>query len=102
MSPKSLTTGLSTKAVMIHVGTRLRAVRLRAGKSQEAVAIAAGIHRTEVGLIERGKRMPRYDTILKLAGSLEVEPSEFFEGMRWVADHRARGGRFATRLNGDG
>lgn len=80
---------------MAHVGSNLRAARTNAGKSQEAVADGAGIHRTEVGLIERGKRIPRYDTIVKLAGSLKVEPGEFFLGVRWVAsEHGAKGGRF--------
>jgi transcriptional regulator with XRE-family HTH domain len=33
-----------------------------------------------VDLIERGKRMPRFDTLLKLAGARGIEPGEFFPG----------------------
>ena len=64
-------------------GERLRRARTEAGLSQEEVAVRASIHRTEVGLLERGERTPRIDTALKLAGALEVELEELLEGIRW-------------------
>jgi transcriptional regulator with XRE-family HTH domain len=79
---------------MAQVGANLRTVRKRANQSQEATAYAGNMHRTEVGLIERGKRMPRFDTLLKLAGALGVEPAEFFRGVHWVPDRAAKGGCF--------
>lgn len=88
--------GLDTDDLMAHVGANLRAVRKRARRSQEETAFGAGIHRTEVGLIERGKRMPRYDTLIKLAGSLEVEPAVFFKGVRWTPARIAKGGHFES------
>ncbi|MGD9735211.1 MAG: helix-turn-helix domain-containing protein [Solirubrobacterales bacterium] len=89
---------MDTEDLMAHVGAKLRAARKKHGHSQEQVAALAGIHRTEVGLIERGQRMPRYDTLLKLAGAIGVEPGEFFQGARWVPDLRPgkKGGQFET------
>jgi transcriptional regulator with XRE-family HTH domain len=36
-----------------------------------------------IALLERGLRSPRLDTIVKLAGALEVEPCELLRGMAW-------------------
>jgi len=57
--------------------------RERAGFSQEALADRASIHRTEVGLFEGGKRTPRIDTLVKVAGGLGVPPGELLEGIEW-------------------
>lgn len=64
-------------------GKNLRAARMRAGLSQEEAAFGAGLHRTEIGLLERGERLPRIDTTVKLAGSLSVPPAELLVGMEW-------------------
>jgi transcriptional regulator with XRE-family HTH domain len=64
-------------------GENLERLRCRADLSQEELGFRAGLHRTEVGMLERGARMPRLDTIVKLAGGLEVEPAELLEGMIW-------------------
>jgi DNA-binding XRE family transcriptional regulator len=52
--------------------------------SQEELGLLASLHRTEIGLLERGARCPRIDTLLKLTGSLEVPTDELLEGMRWT------------------
>jgi transcriptional regulator with XRE-family HTH domain len=57
--------------------------RGRAGISQEALAARASVHRTDVGLFEGGKRIPRTDTLVKVAGGLGVPPSELLEGIEW-------------------
>jgi transcriptional regulator with XRE-family HTH domain len=62
-------------------GTNLAAERKKAGISQEQLAFRAGIHRTEVSLIERGLREPRLETLLKLARGLEVLPATLIEGI---------------------
>jgi transcriptional regulator with XRE-family HTH domain len=41
------------------LGRNLLLARKRAGMSQETVAIGAGLHRTEIGLLERGERVPK-------------------------------------------
>lgn len=44
--------------------------RARKGLSQEALAEAAGIHHTYVGLVERGERQPTLDVADRLARAL--------------------------------
>ena len=48
----------------------LRRERMAAGLSQEALAHAAGLHRTYVGMIERGLRNPTLDAASALVGAL--------------------------------
>jgi transcriptional regulator with XRE-family HTH domain len=62
-------------------GSNLRGERKRAGLSQEDLAFKAGLHRTEVSLIERGEREPRLETILKLSRGLEVLPATLIDGI---------------------
>ena len=66
----------------------LRRSRRRMDLSQEDLALLASMHRTEIGLLEGGKRTPRIDTLIRLAGSLEVRPEALLEGIQWVPDHR--------------
>ena len=53
-------------------GAHVRALRERAGLSQEALAAKAGIHRTYMGGVERGERTPCLRNILRLADALGV------------------------------
>jgi putative transcriptional regulator len=46
--------------------------------SQEALARAAKLHRTYMGLIERGKANPTLDMVDKLAKALKVPPERLF------------------------
>ncbi len=48
----------------------VRRHRARGGLSQEALAEAAGIHHTYVGLLERGKRTPTIDVAERVARAL--------------------------------
>lgn len=67
----------------VRFGENLKRTRRLAVMSQEELARRAGLHRTEIGLLEHGGRLPRLDTILKLEGSLGVQPGELFHGIRW-------------------
>lgn len=64
-------------------GANLRVARKRAGLSHEEAGIRASLHRTEVGLLERGERTPRIDTAVKLAGAVGVSIAELFDGIAW-------------------
>jgi transcriptional regulator with XRE-family HTH domain len=68
------------------------AVELRcvAGLSQFETGSRAGLHRTEVSLLERGLRMPMFDTILRLAGAVEADPRDLLEGLSWELDRGRR------------
>lgn len=62
------------------VGENLRRHRRKAGLSQDDVAWRSGLHRTEVSLIELGKRTPRVDTLVRFAGAIGITPAEAFKG----------------------
>jgi transcriptional regulator with XRE-family HTH domain len=62
----------------------LRASRKRAGLSQEALGFRASLHRTEIGLLERGARVPRIDTLIKLAAALDVPSGDLVRGIEWA------------------
>lgn len=72
-------------------GRNLNRCRKRAGLSQEELAVRASLHRTEIGLLERGERLPRIDTAIKLAGALSVPPAELIEGIDWSPGSTSRG-----------
>jgi transcriptional regulator with XRE-family HTH domain len=60
----------------------LRSHRERAGLSQEALAEACNLHRTEISLLERCKRSPRLETLVILAQGLGLaSPGELLEGI---------------------
>jgi transcriptional regulator with XRE-family HTH domain len=62
----------------------LRRHRLRLGLSQERLAEICELDRTAISLLERRKRTPRLDTIVRLARGLGLSsPCELLEGMRW-------------------
>jgi transcriptional regulator with XRE-family HTH domain len=64
-------------------GRNLAYCRRRAKLSQEELAVRASLHRTAVGQLERGERVARVDTVIKLAGSLGIAAGELFDGMGW-------------------
>jgi transcriptional regulator with XRE-family HTH domain len=58
------------------LGIAVRTLRERRGMSQEALADAAGLHRTYVGGIERGERNVGFQNIVRVAAALAVSPGE--------------------------
>jgi len=65
------------------LGQNIARARKGAGMSQETVAVRAGLHRTEIGLIERAERIPKIDTLLKVAGAMSVSPDQLLRGIAW-------------------
>lgn len=57
-------------------GWALRKLRKQKGLSQEALALEAGIERNYVSLLELGKYSASIKIIFKLAGALDVAPSQ--------------------------
>jgi transcriptional regulator with XRE-family HTH domain len=74
-------------------GRNLSRARRRSQLSQEELGIRATLHRTEIGLLERGERLPRIDTMIKVAGALEIAPAELIKGIEW-SPGSTRAGRF--------
>lgn len=79
-------------------GENLMLIRRRAKLSQEELGFRASLHRTEIGQLERGDRLPRIDTLVKLAGALSVPPGDLLKGVAWSSG-ATRLGRF--RISGD-
>jgi DNA-binding XRE family transcriptional regulator len=63
-------TSLDTSHLERIFGQVVREVRLKVGISQEELADRAGLHRTYVSLLERGKRNPSLNVIQALAAAL--------------------------------
>jgi len=70
--------------IAANFGRNLARCRKRAKLSQEELAVRASLHRTAVGQLERGERVARVDTLIKLAGSLGIPPGELLDGMGWA------------------
>jgi transcriptional regulator with XRE-family HTH domain len=60
-------------------GQRVRELRKLKKMSQEELAYAAGLDRTYIGSVERGRRNISLMNILKIADALEVKPSLLLE-----------------------
>ena len=62
---------------MVDVWTRLiRALRTKENMTLEEAADAAGIHRTHLGLVERGERQPTLSVAIQISKALGFELSE--------------------------
>ena len=72
-------------------GDNLKRVRREAGVSQDELAVRASVHRTEISQLERGLRVARIDTLIKLAASLEASPAELLAGIAWEPGDVRRG-----------
>lgn len=57
-------------------GKVLRELRLAAGKSQEALALDAGLERTFISMLELGQRCPTLRTLNALSRGLNINLSE--------------------------
>lgn len=74
------------------VGQNLCRCRRRASISQEELGALASLHRTEIGMVEQGNRLPRVDTLIKLAGALSISSMELLEGIHWTPGDPSAGG----------
>jgi transcriptional regulator with XRE-family HTH domain len=68
-------------ALPVRFGRAVRALRTDAGYSQEGFADAIGLHRTQMGTLERGKGNPTLETISTIAKGLRISLSKLFEAV---------------------
>lgn len=83
-------------------GDNLKRHRELADISQEELAVMSSLHRTEISQLERGLRVARVDTLIKLAASLEVTPDELLENIRWNPGAMTHGKFRLTETDGPG
>jgi len=79
-------------------GRNLFMARRRAGYSQEELAALCSLHRTEIGLVENGRRMPRVDTLVRLISALEVRADDLLRGIEWMPPAPTRPGGFSVAI----
>lgn len=66
-------------SVAKHFGEAIEESRKACAITQEELAARAGLHRTYISQIERGKRQPTLATIFELARALGIRPSNLIE-----------------------
>ncbi len=59
-----------------NLGKVLKAFRLDVGKTQEQVALEAGLDRTYISMLERGEASPTFITLEIIAKTLNVKISQ--------------------------
>ena len=55
---------------------QIRSFRSKKGLSQEELAFRAGLHRTYISLVERAKKSPTIDCLIRISAALDVRASE--------------------------
>lgn len=74
--------------VKARFGINLRERRRHLGISQHELSLRAETHMTAVSALELGQRLPRVDTVIRMAGALEATPNELIEGIVWTPAER--------------
>lgn len=67
---------ITHKDILEKFGQKMQKVRKGAGISQEELAAKLAMHRTYIGMIERGERNPTIRTLYKIAKALKVLSSD--------------------------
>ncbi|ALN75635.1 helix-turn-helix domain-containing protein [Aureimonas sp. AU20] len=74
-----------------HLGKRIEALRRAQKKSVQSLASELGITHQQVRKYENGQNRVSASTLYRLARTLNVTPSVFFQGMEHVDARRALG-----------
>jgi transcriptional regulator with XRE-family HTH domain len=69
----------------------LRRERRLVGLTQVELGARTELHRTEISLLETGKRMPRLDTLVKLVCALGCRADDLTDGLAWVPNSDSHG-----------
>ena len=78
-------------SVQERFSANLREIRKLRGMTQVEVALMTELHRTQISLLERGKRMPRLDTLVKLVWALGCSADDLIEGLVWKPNFETYG-----------
>jgi transcriptional regulator with XRE-family HTH domain len=76
--------------LLLAFGRKLRAEREHRNLSQEALAHIAGLHRNEIGYLERGEQEPYVSTLLVLVDTLGLPPCALLYGLPVPRERRPR------------
>jgi transcriptional regulator with XRE-family HTH domain len=64
------------RVYLARFGKRIKLLRIERDLTQELLAERAGMHRTTIGQLERGRRGISVATLGRLAAALDVTPAE--------------------------
>ncbi|UNK29367.1 helix-turn-helix domain-containing protein [Serratia plymuthica] len=68
----------ASDSIKVHLGQRVKLLRLQAGLSQEAFADRCGLDRTYISGIERGVRNPTLEVLYIIATGLSIDLPTLF------------------------
>lgn len=78
-APGESSTDLRLSAVLF--GAELRRARDRAGLTQTELGVLAGLSKNGVYALEKGRRSPNLETILRLCEGLSLRPGELMDSV---------------------
>lgn len=64
-------------------GALLLKARRQAGLSQEELGARSGLDRTAISQLERGITSPKLESVIRIAGALELNTVELLPAIRW-------------------
>jgi transcriptional regulator with XRE-family HTH domain len=67
---------------IVEFGKKVKAARKENDLSQEEFASRAGLHRTYIGMIERGEKNITLINILKISHALNISASDLLESIK--------------------
>lgn len=67
--------------ILIDFGNRIRKLRKDKNLSQEELSFKANLHRTYIGMIERGEKNITLLNIEKIAKALDINIKDLFDGI---------------------
>lgn len=67
---------ITHRDVLEKFGERMQKLRKASGISQEELASKLSMHRTYIGMVERGERNPTIRTLYKIAKALKVKSND--------------------------
>lgn len=71
---------MAKEKILILFGNQVREIRKQLGISQEELSFKANLHRTYIGMIERGEKNITLVNIEKIAIALEIDIKDLLNG----------------------
>jgi transcriptional regulator with XRE-family HTH domain len=65
------------------LGLNLRTARRKACMSQDDLSRRTGLHHTAISMLERGRRVPRLDTCIRILQATGADPRDLVDGISW-------------------
>lgn len=72
---------MKKREILVKFGKKVREERKKLGYSQEVLAEKAGVHRTYIGMIERGEKNITLANIQRVSKALKIKISELTKGL---------------------